>query len=148
MPPVEKVELSFVWSVQSVHIHCNAKSCVFIAAILSELHDPWQLVMQGYVIGLPTLNMYDATWCTCLLTWSAHAVTQLFPWLMPCVSHWVVLTGNRMRQKNIWILFFLKRLTYLEGHSKLSGRYERIYSGKEHCLISQQTLTKIKHCLV
>ena len=32
------------------------KNCVFTAAILSVLHAPWQLVMQGYVIGLTTLN--------------------------------------------------------------------------------------------
>ena len=32
---------------------------MFIAAILSELHAPWQLVMQDYVIGLTTLNL---TW--------------------------------------------------------------------------------------
>ena len=34
------------------------KNCVFIAAtcILSELHALWQPVMQGYVIGLTTLN--------------------------------------------------------------------------------------------
>ena len=38
------------------HVHCNAKNCVFIAAILSKLHAPWQLVMQGYVIGLTTLK--------------------------------------------------------------------------------------------
>ena len=42
---------------QSVHVHCNAKNCVFIAAILSELHAPWQPVMQGYVTGLATLNL-------------------------------------------------------------------------------------------
>ena len=41
---------------QPVHVHCNAKNCVLIAAILSELHAPWQPVMQGYVIGLTTLN--------------------------------------------------------------------------------------------
>ena len=35
------------------------KNCVFIAAILSELHAPWQPVMQGFVIGLTTLNL---TW--------------------------------------------------------------------------------------
>ena len=35
----------------------NAKNCVFIAVILSELHAPWQLVMQGHVIGLTTLKV-------------------------------------------------------------------------------------------
>ena len=39
-----------------MHVHCNAKNCVLIAAILSELHAPRQPVMQGYVIGLTTLN--------------------------------------------------------------------------------------------
>ena len=51
MPPRKKVELSFVY----VHVHCNAKNYVFIA-ILSELHAPWQPVMQCYVIGLTTLK--------------------------------------------------------------------------------------------
>ena len=32
------------------------KNYVFIAAILSELHAPWQPVMQCYVIGLTTLK--------------------------------------------------------------------------------------------
>ena len=49
MPPVEKVELTFYGVYQSVHLHCNANNYVFIAAILSKLHAPWQLVMQGYL---------------------------------------------------------------------------------------------------
>ena len=32
---------------------------MFIAAILSELHAPWQPVMQGYVIGLATLKLSE-----------------------------------------------------------------------------------------
>ena len=32
------------------------KNYVFIAAIFSELHAPWQPVMQGYVVGLTTRN--------------------------------------------------------------------------------------------
>jgi len=32
------------------------KNYMFIAAILSELHAPWQPVMQGYIIGLTTLK--------------------------------------------------------------------------------------------
>ena len=44
----------FIEYISHVHVHCNAKNCVFIAAILSELHAPWQMVMQGYVMGLTT----------------------------------------------------------------------------------------------
>ena len=35
-----------------MHMHCNAKNCMFIAAILSEL--------QGYVIGLTTLKVLQS----------------------------------------------------------------------------------------
>ena len=53
MPPVKKVDLSLLRSI-SVHVQCIAKKWVFIAAILSKLHASWQLVMQGYAIGLTT----------------------------------------------------------------------------------------------
>ena len=39
-----------------IHLTVMQKNCVFIAAILSELRAPWQPVLQGYVIGLTTLN--------------------------------------------------------------------------------------------
>ena len=57
MPPLKKVELSLLWSISAcAHTLYCKKNYVFIAAILSELHAPWQPVMQGYVIGLTTLN--------------------------------------------------------------------------------------------
>ena len=40
MLPLRKVELSFYGVYQPMHVHCNAKKYVFIAAILSELHVP------------------------------------------------------------------------------------------------------------
>ena len=36
------------------------KICVFIAAILSELHAPWQPVMQGYRMPTPRISWHHS----------------------------------------------------------------------------------------
>ena len=46
-----------------MHVHCNARNYVFIVAILSELHAPWQPVMQCYVIGLTTIKISLPVFC-------------------------------------------------------------------------------------